>query len=182
MEPEESMAGRLPTRQKELLRGRLVETVKQGKMALKTVSIELKISYRQAKRIYKAYREGGDAVLIHGTPWFWTGVRVREDGGLRLTVSTLRRMLVPEGLWERKRRSREYRSRRERKQCFGERASVEAIQFDGSRRDRLGGRWPRRCLATVIDDAANTRLACFFEEETMFGAMTVLQARIARAS
>jgi hypothetical protein len=83
-----------------------MEMVKQGKMRLKLASVELKISYRQAKRIYSAYQEGGDAALIHGNagkasnrktdrevperakalyrgeiPWFRTDLRVGEDGG-----------------------------------------------------------------------------------------------------
>jgi transposase len=189
--------------QKEMLRGKLMEMVKQGKMRLKSASIELKISYRQAKRIYRAYQEGGDAALIHGNvgktsnrkteqnilekatrlyrekyPDFgptFASEKMAERDGLHLTVSTLRRILVSEGLWERKRRSSEYRSRRERRACFG-----ELIQFDGSHHDWLEGRGPRCCLITMIDDATNIRLACFFEEETMFGAMTVLKAWIER--
>jgi transposase len=189
--------------QKELLRGKLMEMVRQKKMRLKTASIELKISYRQAKRIYRSYQEGGDAALLHGNtgkasnrktgkeiqgkamalyrekyPDFgptFASEKLAERDGLHISVSTLRRMLVAEGLWERKRRSSEYRSRRERRACFG-----ELLQFDGSRHDWLEGRGQRCCLITMIDDATNTRLACFFEEETMFGAMTVLKAWITR--
>jgi transposase len=187
--------------QKELLRGKVMEMVKQGKMALKPASIELKISYRQGKRLYKAYREGGDAALIHGNagkesnrktdrktvekavtlyrekyPDFgptFAAEKMAEADGLNITVSTLRRLLIACGLWERERRSREYRSRRERRQCFG-----ELIQFDGSHHDWFEGRGPRCCLITMIDDATNIRFAQFFEEETLFGAMTVLSCWI----
>jgi transposase len=187
--------------QKELLRGKVLEMVRQGKMRLKAAAIELKISYRQAKRLYKAYREWGDAALIHGNvgkasnrktdketlekaielyrqkyPDFgptFAAEKMAEVEGLHINVSTLRRMLLAEGLWERKRRSSEYRSRRERRPCFG-----ELIQFDGSRHDWFEGRGPHCCLITMIDDATNIRFAMFFEEETMFGAMTVLKAWI----
>jgi hypothetical protein len=155
--------------QKELLRGKLMEMVKQGKKTLKSASVELKITYRQAKRIYRAYQEGGDGALIHGNtgkasnrktdreileraialyrgkhPDFgptFASEKMREVDGLCINVSTLRRMLVSEGLWERKRRSSEYRSRRERRQCFG-----ELIQFDGSHHDWFEGRGLRCAL------------------------------------
>jgi hypothetical protein len=52
--------------QKELLRGKVMEQVKRGKLTVKAASIELKVSYRQGRRIYAAYQSGGDAALIHG--------------------------------------------------------------------------------------------------------------------
>src|SRR5215510_7816769 len=60
------MAGRLPMGQKELLRSKMLEMVKQGRMTLKTATTALKISYRQGIRLYAAYREQGDVGLIHG--------------------------------------------------------------------------------------------------------------------
>jgi transposase len=61
------MAGKLPMGQKELLRRKLMEMVKQGKMTLKTAAAQLKVSYRQGIRLYRAYRERGDAGLVHGS-------------------------------------------------------------------------------------------------------------------
>ena len=60
------MAGRLPMGQKELLRCKALEMVKQGKMTLKAAAAMLRISYRQGIRLYAAYRKEGDAGLIHG--------------------------------------------------------------------------------------------------------------------
>jgi hypothetical protein len=40
--------------QKELFRGKVMELVKQGQMTIKAASRELKVSYRQGKRIYAA--------------------------------------------------------------------------------------------------------------------------------
>jgi hypothetical protein len=54
MAEEGEMAGRLAMGQKELVRGKLMELVKRGQMTHKAVSRELKISYRQGKRIYAA--------------------------------------------------------------------------------------------------------------------------------
>jgi hypothetical protein len=49
------MAGRLPMGQKELMRGKMMEMVSQKKSTLKEAALVLKVSYRQAKRIYADY-------------------------------------------------------------------------------------------------------------------------------
>ena len=67
------MAGRLPMGQKELLRGKLM--VKRGELTIKSAVKELKISYRQGRRIFAAYEDGGDAA------WY-TGISgSRQNGG-----------------------------------------------------------------------------------------------------
>jgi transposase len=43
----------------------LLEMVKQRNLSLATVSAQMEMSYRQIKRIYKRYRQEGDAGLIH---------------------------------------------------------------------------------------------------------------------
>ncbi|MDR2049978.1 MAG: ISNCY family transposase, partial [Treponema sp.] len=171
--------------QKELIRGKLIELVKRGQMTLKAASGELKISYRQGKRIYAACLKEGDRSLIHGNTGRPSNNRtaeaIREAAleayrnrygdfgptfavekpadveGIAIGVSTLRRLLLQEGLWERKRRGREYRSRRERRECFG-----DLIQFDGSHHRWFEERDPACCLITMIDDATNRRLSQFF--------------------
>jgi transposase len=121
--------------QKELLRGKLTGMVKQGKMTLKTAAAQLKVSYRQGVRLYRRYRERGDAGLIHGSrgkpsnrktaedirnrvieqyrlrygdsgPAF-AAEKLAEEEGVKTIVSTLRRMLMDEGLCQEKRRSRD---------------------------------------------------------------------------
>ncbi|GHV23337.1 hypothetical protein FACS189494_11260 [Spirochaetia bacterium] len=195
------MAGKLPMGQKELLRGKMMEMVKQGKKTLKAACGQLKISYRQGIRIFKAYAERGDAGLVHGSlgkpsnrriagedmrkaaelyrtrysdfgPTF-AAEKMAEEDALNISVSTLRRMLIAEGLWRGKRRSREYHSRREPGPRFG-----ELIQFDGSPHDWFEGRGSRCCLITMIDDATRKRCSRFFDEETTAGAMTVLSCWI----
>jgi hypothetical protein len=61
---EGKMAGRLPMGQKELPRGKVMELVKQGKLTIGAAANELKISYRQGRRIYAAYSSKGDPGLI----------------------------------------------------------------------------------------------------------------------
>ena len=195
------MARRLPMGQKELLRGKVLEMVKQGKMTLKAATATLGVSYRQGIRLYAAYRKEGDAGLIHGNygrqsnnrtgeavlekalqayrgrysdfgPTF-ASEKLAEEEGVHLSVSTLRRLLIASGDWKGARRSSEYRSRRERRDCFG-----ELIQFDGSHHKWFEDRGPSCCLVTMIDDATNTRVSRFFEQETIEAAMTVLSCWI----
>jgi transposase len=59
------MAERLPMGQKELLRGKVMELVKRGQLTIRAAAKELKVSYRQGRRIYAAYVQAGDRGLIH---------------------------------------------------------------------------------------------------------------------
>jgi hypothetical protein len=193
---EGTEVGRLPMGQKEILRAKVLEMVKQRKQTLKAAAITLRISYRQAKRLYSAYCSEGDAGLIHGnygkrsnnrtcelllhkaletyrTRYFdfgptFAAEKLYENEGIKISVNVLRRMLIETGDWHGQRRSSEYRSRRERKEHFG-----EMIQFDGSHHKWFEARGPSCCLITMIDDATNTRLSRFFEQETIEGAMTL---------
>jgi transposase len=182
----------------EKLRGKIMEMVKQKLKTLKAASLELGISYSQAKRIYKRYLTGGDNALVHGStgkpshnktdeetvsqamalfrekyydfgPTLAQEMLLEKDG-LEISVSTLRRALLTNELWKQKKNGSGYRSRREPRARFG-----ELVQFDGSRHDWFEGRGPWCCLITMIDDARKIRLSQFFDEETMFGAMIVLK-------
>ena len=167
--------------------------MKQGHKTLKAASLEAGISYRQAKRVYRRYPEGGDEALIHGNAGKPSNRRTDPDlvrralalyeeqygdfgptlasekpaerDGAAIGVSTLRRELIAAGLWQPERNGRVYRSRRAAGDHFG-----ELVQFDGSHHDWFEGRRGRCCLITLIDDATKTRLSQFFAE-----AMTVLK-------
>ena len=182
----------------EKLRGKILEMVKRKLRTLKTASLELGISYSQAKRIYQRYLIGGDEALVHGNTGRPSNNKadketvkkavklyrqkyndfgptlaqetLRERDELEISVSTLRRALLAVGLWEQKKNSSEYRSRRTPRARFG-----ELVQFDGSHHDWFEGRGAICCLMTMIDDATKIRLSMFFDEETMFGAMIVLK-------
>ncbi|MDR1932223.1 MAG: helix-turn-helix domain-containing protein [Spirochaetales bacterium] len=52
--------------QKELLRGKVMELVKRGQLTIRSAAKDLKVSYRQGRRIYAAYRAEGDKGIIHG--------------------------------------------------------------------------------------------------------------------
>ena len=142
----------------EKLRGKIMEMVRRELKTLKAASLELGISYSQAKRIYKRYLTGGDDALVHsntGKPshnrtndgtiskaielfkekYYDFGPTLAhemllERDDLKISVSTLRRTLLAAGLWKQKKNSSEYRSRRTPRSRFG-----ELVQFDGSQHD-----------------------------------------------
>ena len=64
--------------------------------------------------------------------------KLAEADGVGVAVRTLREWLLSAGLWQPKRRRDEHRSRRERRECFG-----EMVQADGSEHDWLEGRGGR---------------------------------------
>jgi len=191
------------TKGQEKIRGKIMEMVKRKLKTLKAASLELGISYSQAKRIYQRYLTGGDEALAHGNKGKVSNNRtdeaiigkavelfrekysdfgptlaqetILERDGLKISINTLRRALLAAGLWQQKKKNSEYRSRRTPRSCFG-----ELVQFDGSHHDWFEGRGHRCCLITMIDDARKIRLSQFFDEETMFGAMIVLEMWIKR--
>jgi hypothetical protein len=158
----------------------------------------LGISYRQGKRIWARYRQGGAKALQHGncgrssnraySEKFRQAVlrRVKEryadfgptlaaehlasDDELGLPAETLRRWMKQAGMWRGQRRRSVYRQRRERKAHFG-----ELVQLDGSFHGWLEERGPRGCLMHMVDDATTTVLGRFAEEETTWAAVDVLR-------
>jgi len=180
-----------------------MEMVKRELKTLKAASLELGISYSQAKRIYQRYSAGGDKALVHGNTgkvsnnktdeatlskalelyrerYYDFGPTLAQEtlferDGITVSVSTLRRALLACGLWKPKKTTSEYHSRRTPRARFG-----ELVQFDGSHHKWFEDRGPSCCLITLIDDATKVRLSLFFDEETLFGAMTVLELWINR--
>jgi len=187
----------------EKLRGKVMELVARKMKTLKAASLELGISYIQAKRVYKRYQEGGEEALVHGNKGKVSNNKTDEEivkealelykekyydfgptlaqetllekDNLKISLSVLRRALLDEGLWKKKKKTSEYHSRRTPRASFG-----ELVQFDGSHHNWFEGRGAPCCLITMIDDATKIRLSQFFDEETMFGAMIVLEMWIKR--
>jgi transposase len=191
------MAGKLPMGQKELLRSKFMEMVRQNQKTLKQASVALKISYRQAKRIYRSYKLYGDKGLIHGNqgkqsprkinesfknriiqkyqnkyndfgPTF-AAEKLLENEKLKVDNETLRRWLIEAGLWKIKRRRNAHRQRRDRRERFG-----ELVQFDGSHHDWFEGRGSKCCLMNMVDDATGITFSFMSEQETSEAAMRLL--------
>jgi hypothetical protein len=79
--------------------------------------------------------------------------------------------MLAEGLWSRVRKARQHRSRRDRREHFG-----ELVQLDGSFHEWLEGRGPRGCMMNLVDDATSTTLCRLGEQETIWAAVGVLLA------
>ena len=75
------------------------------------------------------------------------------EEGLVIAVNTLRRWLLAEGLWQRRRRRECNRRRRPRRSCFG-----ELVQMDTSLHPWTEGRGEEMVLLTMIDDASSRML------------------------
>jgi hypothetical protein len=156
----------------------------------------LKKSVRQVRRLKRKLKAKGDAAFVHGLrgkpsnhrhkptlrrqvlkayraryPDFGPTLACEKlaDEGLHVGVETLRRWLLAEGLWERKRRRDPHRSRRPRRSCFG-----ELVQMDASIHDWLEGRGETLVLITMIDDATSRVVAKFYRSGTVESHMDLL--------
>jgi len=195
--------GRTGLSRRELSRVEMMGRVKAHSLRLREAAELLELSYRQAKRIWARYRAGGAKALQHGNCGrvsnrayagkFRAAVlqqvqaryadfgptlaaeHLASDDGLEVHAETLRRWLKEAGLWQKQRRRKPYRQRREAKAHFG-----ELVQLDGSFHEWLEERGPRGCLMHMVDDATTKALGCFSEEETIWAAAGVLRRWIER--
>ena len=176
--------GRTGLSKKELSRVEVMGRVKAHSLRLCEAAEMLGLSYRQSKRIWARYRVGGAKALQHGncgrvsnrayTAEFRAAVlkqvqaryedfgptlaceHLASDDGLAVHAETLRRWMKEAGLWQRQRRRKPYRQRREPKAHFG-----ELVQMDGSFHEWLEERGPRGCLMHMVDDATTQALGRF---------------------
>jgi len=193
---------------RELERVEVMGRVKNGDLQLRDAAAMLGLSYRQTKRVWRRYREGGAEALKHGNAGResnrgkprqmrervlrlirkkYSGAEgerfgptlaaehLAEEDGIALDHETLRRWMLEEGLWSRRRKRKKHCQRRERKAHFG-----ELVQLDGSFHDWLEERGPRGCLMNMVDDATGTTLARMGKEETIWAAVDVLRTWIER--
>lgn len=187
---------RLAMSKRERTRLEVLSRVKRGELSLRKAAQVLRLSYRQAKRVYARYRREGDKGLVHRLRGQPSNRQVDETKkqavlslyrgqyadfgptlaaeylakeGLRVSVETLRLWLLAGGLWQRKRQRTAHRSWRERKEHLG-----EMVQMDGSHHDWFEGRRDWAVLMVMIDDATNWTYARFFEAETTESAMTIV--------
>lgn len=181
----------------------VLSRVKDQGMSLKDAAEALGISYRQTRRIYKRFIEEGDAGLVHRSRGKTSGFgfdssfkekvlslykckydgfgptlaaeKLFEEDGIALDHETLRRWLIKEGLWQKRRKRSAYRKRRAPKEHFG-----EMIQMDGSHHRWFEDQAKESCLMNMVDDATTTTMSMMTEEETTEAAMRLLWAWIER--
>ena len=195
--------GRTGLSRKELSRVEVMGRVKARSLRVREAAELLELSYRQAKRIWSRYRAGGAKALQHGncgrvsnrayTAKFRAAVlkqvkaryedfgptlaaeHLASDDGLEVHAETLRRWMKQAGLWQRQRRRKPCRQRREAKAHFG-----ELVQLDGSFHEWLEERGPQGCFMNMADDATAKALGRFSEQETTWAAAGVLRRWIER--
>jgi transposase len=185
--------GHLVMSDKERQRKAWMLMVCEGKVTLSKAREALGVSYRQAKRIYRRYSTQGDEGLIHRSRQrksnrqhlhkteilalyqrdyldFGPTLAAEKlaENGYIVDHETLRRWLLAENLWSKKRNRSPHRQRRERRAQFG-----DLIQMDGSIHDWFGdGKYD--CLINMVDDATGKTLSHLESGETTAGVMSAL--------
>jgi hypothetical protein len=182
---------------KERARLEVFAQVKSGQITLVKAAGLLKGSYRQTLRSYQRYKAKGAQGLVHklrGKPSnrrasgslkrravglyqkhyadfgpTLAAEEMLERQGLKVDHETLRRWLLAEGHWHKKKRRQKHRSRRQRKSCQG-----ELLQLDGSPHAWLEDRGPRCTLIECVDDATGRAYGRFYPEETTESVMDCL--------
>jgi len=181
---------------KERRRLELMARVREDQLSLAAVARLLPLSYRQTKRLWRRYRTEGDVGLVHrlrGRPSprriaaetrravvdhyrrhyadfgpTLAAEQLAKRDGLGVHPETLRRWLIEEGLWQRRRQRSRHRQWRPRQAQYG-----ALVQIDGSEHDWFEGRGPRAALMVMIDDATNRTEARFYEAEDTRAAFDV---------
>ncbi len=189
---------------KEIKRYQVIRKVLDKQIKQKEVAEYFGISPRQVRRIVKRVKEHGEAGVIHrlrGKPGnrqtaagfkqkalelyqkiYWdfgptlASEKLLERDGIKVCDETLRLWLIKEGLRGHQKRSLpKERSRRERKEHFG-----QMVQMDGSHHDWLQGRGPKLVLMGYIDDATSRFYGRFYDYEGTMPAMGGLKGYIKR--
>lgn len=178
---------------KEQKRLMVLNHIEKGEMRGGEAAQVLDVSLRHIRRLLAAYRSEGALALAHGNrgkkppnildsalrkqvrelaDTTYAGLntqhlteKLSENNGIKVSRSTVRRILIEGGISRpRKRRPPKHRSRRERYAQMG-----MLVQVDGSRHDWLEGRGPWMTLIGAIDDATGEVLYAIFrgQEDTV---------------
>src|ERR1700740_2728393 len=189
---------------RELERVGVLARVRRRQLLLVDAGRLMRMSYRQVKRLWKRYREGGAAGLKHrsaGRP----SNRAHERDFRQKVVELIRKkysgvvgerfgptlaaehLASEDGLnidAETLRRwmlaeglwSRERKRRRHRRRRDRKEHFGEMVQMDGSFHDWLEERGPEGCLIDLVDDATNKTWAQLGEQETIWAVADALRA------
>jgi transposase len=163
----------------EVARLEALQRLAAGVVSQRDVATDLRLSVRQIKRLWRAYRRDGPTAVVskrRGRPSnrrisselleaalglirdrypdfgpTFACQQLRERDGILVKRETLRKAMIGAGLWQvsRKRRPRVHPPR-ERRPRVG-----ELVQGDGSPHDWFEGRAPRCSLLLYVDDASS---------------------------
>ena len=178
---------------KEITRLEVMQRLKDKRLTQKEAAQMLKISVRQIKRLFRAYKEQGakglisvrrgkesnnrldgqvtkqaiDLIYKHYQDFGPTLAHEKlvEVHGLKLSDESVRRLMIEEGVWKPKRAKKpSAHQMRERRACLG-----ELVQIDGSDHAWFEERGPKCTLLVYIDDATGQLLELWFvPDETSF--------------
>ena len=197
------MKGRFHMSEPERRRLGPLERVVRKEITLSVAADQMRISYRQALRSLKRYREQGDAGLVHkacGRPSprqtdpavkeavlclykekysdfgpTLASEKLAERDGKPVNRETLRLWLIEADYWKARRAKAKHRTWRKRKACFG-----EMVQMDGSPHAWFEDRAPGCFLMNLVDDATAAAQALFSKEETTWSALDLLAMWVRR--
>lgn len=200
--------GRTGMSQKELERAGVLARVKSGQLQVVDAATLLRVCYRQAKRLWKRYRERGAAGLQHGNAGRCSNrahpekfrrkvlglIREKYSGGVgeRFGPTLASEHLQSEDgvkmhaetlrrwMLEEGLWSRERKRKRHRQRRTRKEHFGELVQMDGSFHAWLEKRGPQGCLIDMIDDATNITWAQLGEQETIWAVADALRAWIER--
>jgi transposase len=166
--------------------------VERRELTLGEAAVELGVCYRQAKRIWKRFRAGGAAGLVHAARGRPSNNRTPDEARERIVKRYLERyadfgptlaceklaeedklivhpdtlvsILKERGVYEPRRQRKRHRRRRERRASFG-----SMVQMDGSHHDWFEGRAGQgKCvLMVLIDDATSRTFARLYASEDL---------------
>lgn len=188
---------------RELGRVEVLGRVKAGSLPLVAAATLLGVSYRQTKRLWRAFRRGGAPALRHGQAgrpsnrgWSMKTrqrvlalVRQKYSGDVatRFGPTLVAEHLASEdGLTIDHETLRRWMleaglwSRQRTRPPYRQRRERKAhfgelVQLDGSFHAWYEARGPRRCLLTMVDDATSRSAGRFSDEETIWAAAAVLR-------
>jgi transposase len=200
--------GRTGMSQRELQRVEVLARVRSQQLRLGDAARLMHLSYRQAKRLWKRYRQEGAAGLKHrsaGRPSHrayaarfrhtvlrLVGEKYGGPVGERFGPTLAAEHLASEDKLqvdaETLRRwmlaeglwSRQRKRRRHRRRRARKEHFGELVQMDGSFHRWLEERGPQGCLIDLVDDATNTTWAQLGEQETIWAVADALRAWIER--
>ncbi len=188
---------------KEVDRLEVMQCLIQKQISQLQASVQLSLSTRQVRRLQKAFLKHGakgliskhrhkvsnnklsqytneQALTLLKTTYTDFGPtfaheKLTEVHKLKLSVESLRQLMIKEGLWRAKSRKQVvHHQMRTRRPSFG-----ELVQIDGSVHDWFEGRAAKCCLLVFIDDATSKIVQLLFvEEECTQGYFDATQAYI----
>jgi hypothetical protein len=190
----------------ELRRVGVLARVASSKLKLIDAAVILRLSYRQAKRLWRRYREEGAEGLKHRSAGRESNrkkpkqfrdrvlrlVRQKYSGeedkrfGPTLAAEhlasedhlTVNAETLRQWMLAEGLWSPARKRRAHRKRRERKEHFGELVQLDGSFEDWLEERGPRGCLMNMVDDASSQAEACLGKEETTWAAVGVLQSWI----